>query len=39
VAKAMKDKGHYKDKLIDVAYKVYRLAATEESFSGIYNDH
>ena len=35
----MKDKSHYKDKLTDVAYKVCRLTATEESFSGLYNDH
>jgi len=29
----------YKDKLSDAAYKVCRLAATEQPFSGIYNDH
>lgn len=29
----------YKDKLTDAAYKVCRLAATEQPFSGIYNDH
>ena len=29
----------YKDKLSDTAYKVCRLAATEQPFSGIYNDH
>jgi len=30
---------HYKDKLSDAAFKVCRLAATEQPFSGIYNDH
>ncbi|PKI16163.1 peptide-methionine (R)-S-oxide reductase MsrB [Colwellia sp. 12G3] len=34
----MKD-DDYKDKLTDAAYKVCRLAATEQPFSGIYNDH
>ena len=29
----------YKDKLTDDAYRVCRLAATEQPFSGIYNDH
>ena len=29
----------YKDKLSDAAYKVCRLAATEQPFSGLYNDH
>jgi len=29
----------YKDKLTDAAYKVCRLAATEQPFSGIYNNH
>lgn len=29
----------YKDKLSAEAYKVCRLAATEQPFSGIYNDH
>ncbi|TMM43254.1 peptide-methionine (R)-S-oxide reductase MsrB [Colwellia ponticola] len=29
----------YKDKLSEAAYKVCRLAATEQPFSGIYNDH
>jgi peptide-methionine (R)-S-oxide reductase len=29
----------YKNKLSDQAYKVCRLAATEQPFSGIYNDH
>lgn len=29
----------YKDKLTDAAYKVCRLAATEQPFTGIYNDH
>lgn len=29
----------YKDKLSDEVYKVCRLAATEQPFSGIYNDH
>jgi peptide-methionine (R)-S-oxide reductase len=29
----------YKDKLSDEAFKVCRLAATEQPFSGIYNDH
>ncbi len=29
----------YKEKLSDDAYKVCRLAATEQPFSGIYNDH
>ncbi len=35
----MTDDDHYKDKLTDAAYKVCRLAATEQPFSGIYNDH
>jgi peptide-methionine (R)-S-oxide reductase len=30
---------HYKDKLSEDAFKVCRLAATEQPFSGIYNDH
>ncbi len=30
---------HYKEKLSEQAYKVCRLAATEQPFSGIYNDH
>lgn len=30
---------YYKDKLSDAAYKVCRLAATEQPFTGIYNDH
>jgi len=29
----------YKNKLSEEAYKVCRLAATEQPFSGIYNDH
>ena len=29
----------YKDKLTEAAYKVCRLAATEQPFSGEYNDH
>jgi len=29
----------YRDKLSDAAFKVCRLAATEQPFSGIYNDH
>ncbi len=29
----------YKDKLSEDAYKVCRLAATEQPFSGLYNDH
>lgn len=29
----------YKNKLSEQAYKVCRLAATEQPFSGIYNDH
>lgn len=29
----------YKDKLSDAAYKVCRLAATEQPFTGKYNDH
>jgi len=29
----------YKNKLSDSAFKVCRLAATEQPFSGIYNDH
>jgi len=29
----------YKDKLSNDAFKVCRLAATEQPFSGIYNDH
>ncbi len=29
----------YKDKLTEEAFKVCRLAATEQPFSGIYNDH
>lgn len=35
----MKNNDEYKDKLSDAAYKVCRLAATEQPFSGIYNDH
>jgi len=30
---------HYKNKLSDAAFKVCRLAATEQPFTGIYNDH
>jgi len=30
---------HYKEKLSEDAYKVCRLAATEQPFTGIYNDH
>ncbi len=30
---------HYKKKLSEDAYKVCRLAATEQPFTGIYNDH
>ena len=30
---------NYKEKLSEAAYKVCRLAATEQPFSGIYNDH
>ena len=30
---------NYKEKLSDAAYKVCRLAATEQPFTGIYNDH
>lgn len=30
---------HYKNKLSENAYKVCRLAATEQPFSGKYNDH
>ena len=29
----------YKDKLSDAAFRVCRLAATEQPFSGVYNDH
>ncbi len=29
----------YKDKLSEDAYRVCRLAATEQPFTGIYNDH
>ncbi|KGJ90104.1 peptide-methionine (R)-S-oxide reductase MsrB [Colwellia psychrerythraea] len=35
----MKNDEDYKDKLTDEAFKVCRLAATEQPFSGIYNDH
>lgn len=35
----MKDDDYYKEKLTSAAYKVCRLAATEQPFSGIYNDH
>ncbi|TWX71700.1 peptide-methionine (R)-S-oxide reductase MsrB [Colwellia demingiae] len=35
----MNNNDQYKDKLTDAAYKVCRLAATEQPFSGIYNDH
>lgn len=35
----MKDNNLYKNKLSEDAYKVCRLAATEQPFSGIYNDH
>jgi len=35
----MSNNDYYKDKLSDEAYKVCRLAATEQPFSGIYNDH
>jgi len=34
----MKD-DHYKEKLSEEAFKVCRLAATEQPFTGIYNDH
>jgi len=34
----MKD-DQYKDKLSEAAFKVCRLAATEQPFSGKYNDH
>lgn len=30
---------YYKNKLSEDAYKVCRLAATEQPFTGIYNDH
>jgi len=30
---------NYKEKLSDAAYNVCRLAATEQPFTGIYNDH
>jgi peptide-methionine (R)-S-oxide reductase len=30
---------HYKEKLSEAAFKVCRLAATEQPFTGIYNDH
>lgn len=30
---------YYKEKLSEDAYKVCRLAATEQPFSGLYNDH
>ncbi len=30
---------HYKEKLSEEAFKVCRLAATEQPFTGIYNDH
>jgi len=30
---------YYKNKLSHSAYKVCRLAATEQPFSGVYNDH
>lgn len=35
----MKKEDKYKDILSDDAYKVCRLAATEQPFSGKYNDH
>ena len=35
----MNNNDDYKDKLTDAAYKVCRLAATEQPFSGLYNDH
>lgn len=35
----MKNDDYYKNKLTEDAYKVCRLAATEQPFSGIYNDH
>ncbi|WP_057831150.1 peptide-methionine (R)-S-oxide reductase MsrB [Colwellia sp. TT2012] len=35
----MTNNDDYKNKLTDDAYKVCRLAATEQPFSGIYNDH
>jgi peptide-methionine (R)-S-oxide reductase len=35
----MPNNDDYKDKLSDAAFKVCRLAATEQPFSGIYNDH
>ena len=35
----MKNNDDYKNKLSEDAFKVCRLAATEQPFSGIYNDH
>lgn len=35
----MTNNDDYKNKLSDDAFKVCRLAATEQPFSGIYNDH
>lgn len=32
-------KDDYKEKLSEAAYKVCRLAATEQPFTGVYNDH
>lgn len=37
--KIMNNDDDYKDTLTVAAYKVCRLAATEQPFSGIYNDH
>ena len=34
-----KSNDDYKNKLSDAAYKVCRLAATEQPFTGVYNDH
>jgi len=35
----MMNDDHYKQKLSESAYKVCRLAATEQPFTGVYNDH
>jgi peptide-methionine (R)-S-oxide reductase len=35
----MSNNEKYRDKLSEDAFKVCRLAATEQPFSGIYNDH
>ena len=35
----MRNNDDYKNKLSENAFKVCRLAATEQPFSGIYNDH